>query len=203
MARTKENRKYATSGISSAFKVGNILKGLRDEQKSTPSLPNLPNVQAPNAGSFRVGEQIGGGTITTPFKGSTRFEKKGAHTGIDIAQKFGTPQSAFVGGKVTDVRTGLGQTKDPSFGNYVVVQDEKGMNHRYSHLAQGFVPVKVGQVIQKGDPIGNVGFSGSTYSLSSPNNAEAASHLDYRVYSIQNAYKKYVDPSAYIKEFFK
>jgi len=123
------------------------------------------------------------GTITTPFGGSTKYEA--FHPGIDIAAPIGTKIPAFSGGKVTEVVSGKKQG-DPGFGNYIVVTDDKGNKWRYSHLSQQFI--KLGDMIQKGQIIGGMGNTGSTYSTS----GGSGSHLDLR---IQDAASRFLNPA--------
>lgn len=129
------------------------------------------------------------GTVTTEYGGSTRYE--GMHPGIDIANVEGTAIPTFVPGKVTEVKTGQAWTPDtPSFGNYVVVQDNQGNYHRYSHLKDAYV--NVGQEIGAGEIVGTMGGTGSTYGRN-PN--APGYHLDYRIF---DAAKKYYNPWEYL-----
>lgn len=130
------------------------------------------------------------GPVTTPYGGSTKFEK--FHPGIDIAEPIGTPVGAMAPGVVTSVSTGKKQG-DPGYGNYVVVTDQYGGQHRYSHLAKAYVPV--GTPVTKGMVIGAIGNTGSTYSPSGKGNG---AHLDYR---IMDAFRKYVNPSTYLSNY--
>jgi murein DD-endopeptidase MepM/ murein hydrolase activator NlpD len=125
------------------------------------------------------------GTVTTPYGGRTKFEK--FHPGVDVAMKTGQDIPAFVGGEVSEVRTGETQTPNtPGFGNYVVITDEQGNKHRYSHLHNTWV--NEGDKIKAGQSIGGAGHSGGAYSTT----GGSGTHLDYR---IKNAYDKYVNPS--------
>lgn len=127
------------------------------------------------------------GNITTPFGGKTKYEEK--HQGIDIANKNGTPISAFEGGKVTALRVGQ-KNGDNGFGNSVIIKDKFGKVHRYSHLSK--ISVKPGEEVSKGKEIGKMGDTGSSYSPT----GKDSSHLDYR---IVDAYGKYINPTKYIK----
>lgn len=126
------------------------------------------------------------GTVTVRPGESTRYEK--SHPGIDIANAIGTRLPAFTGGAVTAVKTGQKQGS-PGYGNYVIITDRDGNQHRYSHLSNSMV--KVGDTVQPGQIIGTMGNTGQTYSLS----GGTGSHLDYR---ILNAFGKYVDPTIYV-----
>ena len=130
------------------------------------------------------------GVVTTKWGESTRYEK--FHPGIDIANKKGTPITAFASGVVTAVTSGHKHGEN-GYGNQVEVTDAYGNKHRYSHLNQEFV--KVGQRVGKGQPIALMGDSGSTYS---PSGKSTGTHLDYR---IVNAYNKYINPYTYLKNF--
>ena len=126
------------------------------------------------------------GTVTTPYKGSTRYEK--VHPGIDIANKIGTKIPSFTPGKVTEVVGGHKQG-DKGYGNYVIVTDADGQKHRYSHLNKAFV--RVGQEVKRGSVLGGMGNTGQSYSTS----GGTGSHLDYR---IRDMYNKYVNPMTFI-----
>ena len=126
------------------------------------------------------------GPITTPYGGQTKYE--GFHHGVDVAGPMGTPIKAFVPGTVTAVRNGVRQG-GPDYGNFVIVTDAQGNQHRYSHLLGAYV--KVGQQIQKGQELGPEGNTGQTYSA----HGGTGAHLDYR---IKNAYGKYINPFSFL-----
>lgn len=129
------------------------------------------------------------GIVTTmPFT-PTRYEQ--SSPGIDIANRMGTPIPAFTGGIVVAVDYGKSQG-DKGYGNFVIVKDKDGNQHRYSHLQKGYV--KVGDQISRGQVLGAMGNTGSTYSESGGD----ATHLDYRIVS---AYGKYLNPLTYVKNF--
>jgi murein DD-endopeptidase MepM/ murein hydrolase activator NlpD len=136
-----------------------------------------------SAGKYNYGSL---GTITTPYQGSTRYES--THPGIDIANKIGTNIPSTVSGKVTDVVTGKTQGA-PGYGNYVIITDAQGNQHRYSHLTGAYV--QVGQNVSQGSTIGTMGNTGQTYSL----HGGTGSHLDYR---IKDMYGKYINPYNFI-----
>ena len=130
------------------------------------------------------------GRVTTPYGGSTRYEK--FHPGIDIANNIGTPVGAFTPGTVTGVSMGKKQG-DPGYGNYVIVTDQYGAQHYYSHLARTYVPI--GTQVTRGMILGTIGATGQTYS---PSGKGSGAHLDYR---IRDAYKQYVNPSSYLSQY--
>lgn len=134
------------------------------------------------------------GTMTVPYKGSTRYEPGGKHMGVDIGAPKGTPIPAFTGGVVTDIRTGQGWTPEtPSWGNYAVITTPTGEQVRYSHLNKSYV--KLGAQVSPGQTIATVGGTGSTYSQHRPG---PGYHLDLR---IKDIYGKYMDPLIYLQQF--
>lgn len=123
------------------------------------------------------------GKITTPYGGSTRSEKD--HLGIDIANKNGTPIKSNTNGRV------VGVSKNAyDFGNSLMIKDNKGNIHRYSHLKDMFV--KKGDPVVKGAHIANMGDTGNSYSPSGGD----SSHLDYRT---TNSKGKNINPTKFFK----
>ena len=81
----------------------------------------------------------------------------GPHAGLDIAADMGTPLISPVKGKVEQVRS---VATAPKMGNYIDIRDDAtGVVYRYGHL-QEVPPLKAGDVIGVGDPIGKVGNTG-------------------------------------------
>lgn len=74
------------------------------------------------------------------------------HTGIDIVAKFGTPVVASAKGRVSAV----GQHTE--YGLLVEIDHGYGVVTRYAHLSK--TAVRVGQTVERGTHIGNVGKSG-------------------------------------------
>lgn len=163
----KRNLSAKTPSMSAGLAVGSMIKSRASSNLPT-SMSSL-------------------GTQTTSYGGSTKFEK--FHPGVDIANKIGTPVPAMTSGTVVESVTGKRQG-DKGYGNYVVIKDEQGNLHRYSHLNDEYV--QIGSQVQKGNQIGSMGNTGSTYSVS----GGTGSHLDYRVVDL---YGKYVDPYQFLK----
>ncbi len=80
--------------------------------------------------------------------------KKTLHRGIDIAYPQGTPIYAVHEGTV------ITATKSDSYGNYVVIQDDKGFISKYAHCHT--LNVRVGDVVTKETQIGTVGTTGES-----------------------------------------
>ena len=79
------------------------------------------------------------------------------HAGLDIAAPEGTPLISPVKGKVFQVRN---EGKNKGYGYYIDIEDEAtGVIYRYGHL-QELPPLKAGDAIGVGDPIGKVGNTG-------------------------------------------
>lgn len=79
-------------------------------------------------------------------------EKRGFHTGLDMAAPEGTPISAVYYGRVT--RTGEGA----SWGKYVLVEHSDGFETFYCHLSE--IYAEEGAVIRQGETLGLVGSTG-------------------------------------------
>ncbi|WP_053228454.1 peptidoglycan DD-metalloendopeptidase family protein [Spirochaeta cellobiosiphila] len=107
-----------------------------------------------------------------PFTGLRRF-----HNGLDIAGPLGTPIKAALDGTVVTVGY------HSSYGNYIVINHQKGYQTLYGHLQKALV--KKGQRVMQGDQIGLMGSTG--YST--------GSHLHFCVF--EN--KKPVDPKKFLK----
>jgi murein DD-endopeptidase MepM/ murein hydrolase activator NlpD len=76
------------------------------------------------------------------------------HRGVDIAVPTGTTVYAAMDGTVTTA------TYDSYYGNYVVIEDDKGYCTKYAHLDT--LTVSAGQSITHGEVIGTTGNTGSS-----------------------------------------
>lgn len=112
--------------------------------------------------------------ITQHF-GNTAFAKAGGyngkgHNGIDLAAQIGTPVKAALSGVVV----GTGNTDAVkgcySFGKWVLVQHENGLDTMYAHFSQ--ISVSAGQPVGTGQVLG---YSGQTGYATGP-------HLHFGVY---------------------
>jgi bla regulator protein BlaR1 len=84
--------------------------------------------------------------VTAPFGGP------GAHDGVDLAAKAGTPVLSPLDGTVVSTE------QDDRRGRVVVVRHRSGIETRYHHLDD--VAVKAGDRVTRGDSIGTVGSTG-------------------------------------------
>lgn len=79
------------------------------------------------------------------------------HSGLDIIAPQGTPVCAAAGGTVIEARRSV-----KGEGNNVVISHKGGYRTVYSHLLE--INVKKGQSVVRGQRIGSVGMTGSSYS---------------------------------------
>ncbi|MGG0308458.1 transglycosylase SLT domain-containing protein [Priestia megaterium] len=121
--------------------------------------------------------------ISTPFSPGKNVGDgihPGGHNGIDLAGKtsgaaMGKPIYSLTNGKVSQVFK-----NNPTAGNGVIILGEDGRTYRYIHM-KNTPPVKVGQKINAGQQIGNVGSTGHS----------TGAHLDLKVVDTNG---KYIDP---------
>jgi len=85
-----------------------------------------------------------------PINGVKQF-----HWGIDIGLPTGTPILAGLTGKVVAVGYDAG-----GYGNFVVIEDENGIQARYAHCHQ--ILVSQNQPVKRGDAIASVGSTGAS-----------------------------------------
>jgi murein DD-endopeptidase MepM/ murein hydrolase activator NlpD len=109
------------------------------------------------------------------------------HQGQDVMAACGTPLVAARGGRVQM------STWDDAAGNYVVI-DGKGtpFDFMYAHLAEPS-PLKVGEVVRTGQPIGVVGTTGSS----------SGCHLHFEMWGAPGWYEggSPIDPVGYLKKW--
>lgn len=87
------------------------------------------------------------GSRISPFTGSPQH-----HTGLDIANRIGTPVSATADGIVVDSGRGA------ALGTFVVISHGYGVKTTYGHLSQ--TQVRTGQKVKRGSQIGLMGNTG-------------------------------------------
>ena len=106
--------------------------------------------------------------VTSPFGYRTdpvTGEGGQGHKGIDVTLWRGWSALSGIGaawdGVVTDVRDGVeGFDKIRSAGNRVTVDHGDGVVTKYYHLANGSIPVQVGDSVTAGQMIGQMGSTG-------------------------------------------
>ncbi len=92
--------------------------------------------------------------LTARFGQSGPYWSSGYHTGLDFAGPVGTNIHAAASGKV--VEAGYAG----AYGNRVVIQHASGYQTSYNHLSN--IGVRVGQSVQTGDQIGDLGNTGNS-----------------------------------------
>ena len=96
------------------------------------------------------------GKITSGYGNRYIFGSYSNHSGIDIAGSYGAPIVASDGGKVTFAGTGTGSYW--SYGKYVVIDHENGLQSIYGHCSS--LCVKAGERVYQGQVIAKVGSTG-------------------------------------------
>lgn len=94
----------------------------------------------------------GSGNLDWPTSGSITNRFRSNHSGIDIANKTGTPIKAVESGYVTFAGWQGG------YGNFVIVDHGNGLVTRYAHCSS--IKVSVGQKVSRGQTIATVGSTG-------------------------------------------
>ncbi len=122
--------------------------------RSRPTTPNAGTVTA--TGSFAWPAS---GTITTSFSWY--------HPGIDIANRAAPPIIAADSGTV--ITAGWDGT---GYGNMIIIDHGNGYRTRYGHLKA--IYVSVGQTVQRGNAIGQMGSTGRS----------TGTHLHFEIYKV-------------------
>lgn len=115
------------------------------------------------------------------------------HTGLDLGWSSviggnSQPIVASQRGTVITAVDGYGNDLSAGYGNYVVIEHADGVYTLYGHMAKGSVKVSVGDVVTRGQQIGNMGDSGNSHG----NHL----HFEYRVGGNSKAYA--LDPVKYL-----
>lgn len=126
--------------LNSIDALDHSLDTLNMVRRAAKSLPH---------GSPAPGQKISSrfGTRKDPFTGG-----RAMHGGLDFRARKGVPVIATASGKVT--RAG----RKGGYGKLVEIDHGGGITTRYAHLSK--IRVKVGQKIERGQKIGNVGSTG-------------------------------------------
>ncbi|MCI9403108.1 MAG: M23 family metallopeptidase [Oscillospiraceae bacterium] len=96
------------------------------------------------------------GSITSGYGTRYIFGSYSYHSGIDIAGSYGASIVAADGGKVIFAGTGTGSSW--SYGNYVVIDHENGLQTLYAHCSS--LCVSVGERVYQGQTVARVGSTG-------------------------------------------
>lgn len=127
--------------------------------------------------------------ITLYFGNQTLNGKSYYHDGIDIVRKNNRLDIIVAAekGKVIKVVANVkGRNVTKGYGNYVELQHNDNIITRYCHLKYGSIKVKVGQIVQKAQKLGDMGDTGYTF----------GAHLHFQV--MQNG--KTIEPLLFLKD---
>ena len=150
-----------------------------DEPESLPYEERIKKVQLSSLGKTMMLSMVPSGHAVADYRGLTsKFgyrkhpitKKRHLHGGIDYRSKTGDEVIATADGVVSY----SAYSKGSGFGNLVTVKHANGFKTRYSHLSQR--SVKVGQVVSKGDKLGEVGSTGRS----------SGPHLHYEVWFLHH-----------------
>ena len=95
---------------------------------------------------------------------------KNGHEGLDLLKRDNEEHNkvyALTKGTVIQAIDGKdmnrGSTGTESYGNFVMICHENGLESTYAHLLKGSVAIKIGQVVDKDTMIGIMGETGNAY----------------------------------------
>lgn len=113
---------------------------------------------------------IQGGTtsVTQPYHINGQLGYNYDHDGVDLTGFNGSYNvlawiTAHSAGTVVDIRTNCTGFEYGSYGNYVLLRHDNGMYTMYAHLAYGYVSVSYGQRVNKGQVLGYMDNTGTSY----------------------------------------
>ncbi len=124
---------------------------LPDGQKKVSPLRNLYPMTY--VGSAPKGAPKGSGRFAWPTRGTFTQQFWSGHSGIDVANRTGTPILAADAGYVV-----MAGRDTWGYGNQVVIDHGNGFKTRYAHL--NTILVKAGDVVKKNQKIGTMGSTG-------------------------------------------
>lgn len=176
------------AGALSAFAVAQAAIPREDAGALARSAPVLRGVHQVNMATvdtpdFVYGEPVAGYEVVSPF-GMRKLPWEAAgrlHAGVDIAAPSGYPVQATADGVVTYAGYKSG------YGQMVEIAHAQGLKSVYAHL--GAVAVKPGMAVRAGDPLGQVGNTGSS----------TGAHLHFEV---RDAKARPLNPEAFIGQAF-
>jgi LysM repeat protein len=132
--------------------VGSVLIIPDGEVKSTPRSSTSGTSSLRNAGGPTYKDYY-----RRPIDGGARSQGLHGYNGIDLAAPIGTPIYASADGVVIIARsTGY----NGGYGSYIVISHANGTQTLYAHMSK--VAVSQGDIVVKGETIGNVGNSGKS-----------------------------------------
>lgn len=130
-----------TNALDEVFKVS------RQAGDMAACIPAVPPI-APIKNTFRISSSYG-------HRNDPVFGKRAFHEGVDFATFLGNPVYSTGDGVVEKTRHNYF-----GYGNEIVINHGYGYKTRYAHLNK--INVHVGQVLHRGDKIGEVGNTGKS-----------------------------------------
>ena len=162
-----------------SFKMNSTINQVNDLQSNDDNSFREMGNERPSIMPVGSGQQFhvssGVGKRTDPILKVQRW-----HLGLDVSAKIGTIVIAAGDGRVVEV-----EQKVSGYGLYIVIQHSEMYKTRYAHLSAQHV--KVGEMVTKGQLIGEVGNSGKS----------VHPHLHYEV--MEN--DVYVNPVDFIEDY--
>jgi murein DD-endopeptidase MepM/ murein hydrolase activator NlpD len=128
--------------------IAGLDQAIAAQQRPAPGPVAAP---APQSSNGRFIKPVAG-RLGDPYGGARN------HPGVDLLAPVGTPVWAAGGGTVVTAVSGGGY--NGGYGNVIYIDHGDGKQTRYAHLST--VRVSVGQRVQQGAVIGNVGMTGNT-----------------------------------------
>lgn len=145
----KDNKKDNTSGKNKNSNLAN--KSGRWERGDTSHLNTMGDIAKYSTLPKYPGYYI------MPVPGAVRTQKMHGHNGVDLSNKIGSPVLASAGGVVRVAKVG---GYNFGYGNYIIITHPNGTETVYAHLLS--VGVSVGQSVNQGQQIGQLGSSGNS-----------------------------------------
>ena len=188
-AQIKLEQQKLTLIQNQAKSLDNQIKSGKIQQTGSVSVKNDTKSTAV---SYSKEKGAFGGRVSSGYGYRTLGGVREFHRGIDIASSRGTPVYSNVTGKVIKAgnasSSNNGKAMSGTYGNIVVVQDDKGLKHIFAHLDKTIA--KFGDTITAGTQLGTVGSTGNS----------TGNHLHYE----QNtASGKLVDPTSTVNSIRK
>jgi murein DD-endopeptidase MepM/ murein hydrolase activator NlpD len=156
------NQIFNANNLTAGLKIGQkiIIPGARPKSTVVATTRSAVNNNYTGLSAIRdlikaPTVRVSGSTMTWPTVGyriTQYFSWR--HTGVDIANKIGTPIYAADDGVVTISQGGY----NGGYGNTIVIDHGSGKKTRYGHASKLFV--KVGDIVKKGENIAAMGSTG-------------------------------------------
>lgn len=161
LVRTKQQQQDFEQQVAEAKKLADqVEKELAEIRKRLTQKSGPGVIKARDKGTSGIGFQwpTDYQYISTHFGGSTPFQPRGGHGGLDLVNLAGTPIYAASDGTVTAVEEMRYNGRFYAYGKYIVIGHNARWSSLYAHL-QSFA-VAVGDEIKRGDIVGYMGSTG-------------------------------------------